>query len=64
MQLEPNQLIDNRYKVIEHLGQGGMGAVWKAIDIKLDDDVVIKLPLNHLDPQILKRFGHEAKTMR
>ena len=64
MQLEPNQLIDNRYKIIQHLGQGGMGAVWKALDTKHDDEVVIKVPLNHLDPEILKRFGREAKMMR
>lgn len=64
MQLTPDQLIDNRYKVLEHLGQGGMGTVWKAVDIKHDDEVVIKLPLNHLDPEILKRFGREAKMMR
>ena len=64
MKLEPNQTIENRYRIIERLGEGGMGEVWKALDTKLDDEVVIKMPLNHLDSEIIKRFGHEAKTMR
>ena len=64
MTFEPNQIIDNRYQIISRLGQGGMGAVWKAIDTKHDDEVVIKMPLNHFDKEILKRFGHEAKAMR
>ena len=62
--LTTGQLVEGRYKIIEKLGEGGMGAVWKAIDTKLDDEVVIKLPLNHLDQEILRRFGHEAKAMR
>ena len=41
-----------------------MGAVWKALDEKLGDEVVLKLPLNHYDSEIIKRFDQEAKTMR
>ena len=64
MKLEPNQLIDNRYKIIEKLGEGGMGAVWKARHVALGDEVVLKMPLFHNDPEMLKRFGKEAQTMR
>ena len=64
MNLEPNQIIDNRYKIIEKLGEGGMGAVWKARHVVLGDEVVLKMPLFHNDPEMLKRFGKEAKTMR
>ena len=64
MTLKPNQIIENRYEIIEKLGEGGMGEVWKALDTKHDDEVVVKMPLNHLNNEILKRFGHEAKTMR
>ena len=64
MNLEPNQIIDNRYKVLERLDQGGMGEVWKAIDQQLDDEVVLKMPLRNSDPAVLKRFATEARLMR
>ena len=64
MKLKPDQIIDNRYKIIERLGKGGMGEVWKATDQQLDDEVVLKMPLVNSDPAILQRFATEARLMR
>ena len=64
MKLKPDQIIDDRYKIVLCLGQGGMGEVWKAIDQHLQDEVVLKMPLAHGDPAILKRFASEAHMMR
>ena len=64
MKFEPEQLIDNRYQIIEKIGQGGMGSVWKAIDQQLNDEVVIKMPLVNSEPALLQRFATEAQTMR
>ena len=64
MNLLPDQIIDDRYKIVLRLGQGGMGEVWKAIDQHLQDEVVLKMPLAHGDPAILKRFASEAHMMR
>ena len=64
MNLEPNQIIDNRYKVLERLGEGGMGEVWKAEDQQAGGFVVIKLPLNESNAIVRQRFANEAKTMR
>ena len=60
MKLEPKQIIDNRYEVLERLGEGGMGEVWKAVDQRHGDEVVIKMPLLKSDPEIRARFGKDC----
>ena len=65
IELKPDQIIDDRYTITEPLGQGGMGAVWKATDARTNDSVVVlKFPLKYNDPEILERFAREAGTMR
>ncbi len=54
----------SHYKIIEKLGEGGMGVVYKAQDLKLDRFVVLKFLAPHLtrDEQAKKRFINEAKA--
>ena len=53
-----------KYKVLEKIGAGGMGAVYKAMDIELDRTVAVKiLPSSFArNPQYLERFRREAQT--
>jgi serine/threonine-protein kinase len=61
---EPERVLAERYRLIEPLGQGGMGTVWRAEHVELGSKVAIKL----IDAGIaessdaLGRFKREAKA--
>ena len=63
MPVEPGQMLSH-YRLIEKIGEGGMGVVWKARDEKLRRDVALKvLPPDLIDnPERRKRFLREART--
>jgi len=52
------------FQIVEKLGGGGMGRVYKAVDLRLDRTVALKFLPAHLNPdhESKRRFEHEAKA--
>jgi serine/threonine protein kinase/tetratricopeptide (TPR) repeat protein len=55
-----------RYQIIEELGEGGMGKVYKALDKEINTKVALKLikPEVAADEKAIKRFRNELKMAR
>ena len=67
--LQPGHTLQGRYTVRDHLGQGGMGSVYRAYDHRLSLDVAVKefTPPPGLRPeelpQLREQFRREATTL-
>jgi serine/threonine protein kinase len=63
-QIQPGQLIADRYRLVEPIGHGAMGAVWRAVHTRLESPVAIKLLNSAIadDPEMLERFLREARS--
>ena len=59
-------VIAGRYEVIEFLGEGGMGAVYRVYDKKLKEVVALKFlrPEISMEPRLIERFQAELKLAR
>ena len=55
-----------RYQVLEHLGKGGMGRVYKVLDLEINEVVALKVlgPELSEDEEFIKRFHNELKLAR
>jgi serine/threonine protein kinase len=58
-------LCNGRYQVAQRLGAGGMAVVYRARDLRLGCDVVIKTPQAHLlaDADFAARFAREVRSL-
>jgi serine/threonine-protein kinase len=65
-ELAPGLLFAKRYQVIEELGMGGMGRVYRVLDNKLSEEIGLKLvrPDIASDRAVIERFSAELKLAR
>ena len=64
MRLLPDQVVDDRYRLIERIGSGGMADVWRATDTELGRDVAIKVLHENFarNKEFVERFRREASS--
>src|SRR4051812_4198553 len=60
--LTEGTVLQERYRIIRQLGQGGMGAVYEAVDERLDTTVALKETF-FADEKLRKQFEHEARLL-
>ncbi len=65
-ELSTGSTFAGRYQIIEELGKGGMGRVYKAVDTRIKEKIALKLikPEIASDKKTLERFGNELKLAR
>lgn len=58
------QWVGQRYRIETQLGKGGMGTVWRAVDVHKNKIVAVKfLTQKQHNPRLRERFTREARTM-
>ena len=65
-ELATGSIFSNRYQIIEELGKGGMGKVYKVFDTEIKEKVALKLlkPEVAADSETIERFRNELKFAR
>ncbi len=62
MALEADQVLNNRYRIIKLLGEGGFGEVYQAWDMRLEAFCAVKRNMQ-LAPEVRRQFEQEARLL-
>jgi len=55
-------VLQNRYRIVRQLGKGGMGAVYEAVDLRLDSIVALKETFS-IEDHLRRQFEQEARLL-
>jgi serine/threonine-protein kinase len=60
-----DRVVGNTYRIVEKIGEGGMGTVYRAVDLVLEREVALKAIRPELarEPEIVERFRAEARAL-
>jgi serine/threonine protein kinase/outer membrane protein OmpA-like peptidoglycan-associated protein len=62
MRLDPGTVLHDRYRIVRSIGSGGMGAVFEAIDARLQNTVAVK-QTTAVHPEAARAFEREARIL-
>ncbi len=64
MPIEPGQILDNKYRVVRRIGEGGMGTVYEGVNVRIERRVAIKVLHEQVAslPEFAQRFEREARA--
>ncbi len=60
----PGMVVSGRYEVLAEIGRGGMGAIFRARDVELDETVALKFLSGEIGAEMVARLVQEIKTAR
>ncbi|MFS8085909.1 MAG: serine/threonine-protein kinase [Acidobacteriota bacterium] len=60
--LTPGDVLQSRYRIVRKLGSGGMGAVYEAVDERLDTTVALKETFS-IESHLRRQFEQEARLL-